>query len=359
MRLYVNGRFLTQPLSGVQRYARELLTAVDPLLQEPAEVLVPHEVTTPDWLNLRLRIVSGGSGHAWEQGTLWRESRDGVLLSLGNSGPLRHPVHVLCLHDANIYEIPGAFTAKYRLFHKALRPLLARRAAALITVSHHSAGRLAQHLGIPSERFDIVSNAAEHVRNWPHDETAPERYGLIRGGYLLAVGNQSPNKNIARLVEAHGRAGDALPPLAIAGGFTPGVARARLSGMTRTLGRVRDGDLAGLYRGAAAFVFPSLFEGFGIPPLEAMSMSVPVLCARAGAMPEVLGDAPLWFDPYSTDDMARVMRRFAGLPDADRVRMVRQGHEQAAVYRWSKSATVLESVLARVVAKQQAARRIA
>lgn len=115
MTLFINGRFLTQPVSGVQRYAREVLGALDtelgvsPHLRASlgcVEVLVPYEVEAPAWQHLTVRVVRGGGGHFWEQNALYHASREGVLVSLGNSGPVRHTAHVLCLHDANLYEIP-------------------------------------------------------------------------------------------------------------------------------------------------------------------------------------------------------------------------------------------------------------
>ena len=348
--LYVNGRFLTQPVSGVQRYARELLGAFDALLAargEIAEVLVPHAVAVPAWRALRVRVVRGGHGHAWEQTSLAHAARHGQLVSLGNSGPLAHRDHVLCLHDANLFEIPAAFSPAYRAWHGFLRPRLARRAAHLLTVSRHSAQALGRHLRVDPARFTIVPNSAEHVLNWPVDAGAPARHGLEAGRYILSVGNQSPNKNLAALVQAHALAGSEVPPLVLVGGAVPGVTDARTAqdGRVRALGRVPDSDLRGLYEGAAGFVFPSLHEGFGIPPLEAMQLGVPVLCARAGAMPEVLGQAPMWFDPLDVRDMAQALNEFARLrPDQLRALQV-MGRAIASQYRWRDSATKLCDVL--------------
>ena len=348
MTLYINGRFLTQPVSGVQRYARELLTALDSQLTEPAEVLVPRTVDHPPWRMLRPRVVRGGQGHLWEQGALWRASRRGVLLSLGNTGPLAHRRHIVAFHDAHLYEMPEAFSPGYRLAHRLLRPRLARQAAAVITVSDHSAQRLAHHLHLPEDRFSIVPNAAEHVLSWPKTTGTPERYGLHTGQYLLTVGNRSPNKNIAALVEAHRLAGCDVPELVIIGGTTPGVAKDRLGHGVRTLGRVPDSDLRGLYEGASAFVFPSLNEGFGIPPLEAMVLGVPVLCARSGAMPGVLGDGPIWFDPRDVQDMSVALRCFAHMPNSEKRQMQQRGRAVAEQYRWRDSATKLREILDRV-----------
>jgi glycosyltransferase involved in cell wall biosynthesis len=257
---------------------------------------------------------------------------------------------VLALHDANIYDIPDAFSRPYRMWHRALRPRLARRAAALITVSRFSARALAGHLGVPEARFHIVPNGADHIHRVAPDPSVLRRHGLAPQGYLLSVGNQSPNKNIARLIAAHGAA-DGLP-LVVVGGGVPGVACATVcaSGRVRLPGRVSDGQLRALYDGAAGFVFPSLYEGFGIPPLEAMACGVPVLAARGTALPEVLGDAALWFDPRDTADITRALCRFAGLTAAERAILIAKGRARARSFTWDASAVRLMQVLAGAVA---------
>jgi len=353
--LFINARFLTQPMSGVQRYARELLGALDRrLASDPGlrdalgEVVALHPrapVDDPGWRQIRPRALGGGSGHLWEQGALWRASRSGVLLSLGNSGPILHRQHVLALHDANIYQIPKAYSKRYRVLHKGLRPVLARRAAALITVSRFSAGALARHLHFPEQRFSIVPNSAGHVLRAKSDPLALNDWGLKPGGYWLSVGNQSPNKNIARLVAAHRSLGEHAPPLVIAGGIAPGLAGEERGAGARFLGRVSDAELRALYEGAAGFLFPSLHEGFGIPPLEAMALGIPVIAARRAAMPEVLGDAAMWFDPYSVADMARAMRAFAEITPQQRARMVAAGQARSAEFTWPASVDRLVSVL--------------
>jgi len=355
MTLFINARFLTQPMSGVQRYAREVLGALDRhLASDPGvrdalgAVVALHPrapVDDPGWRQIRLEPLAGGTGHLWEQGALWRASRGGVLLSLGNSGPVLHRRHVLALHDANIYEIPKAYSRKYRAWHKGLRPVLARRAAALVTVSRFSAGALARHLHVPEDRFSIVPNSAGHVLRVKADPLALNDWGLKVGGYWLSVGNQSPNKNIARLVAAHRSLGDGVPPLVIAGGIAPGLAGEEGGSGARFLGRVGDAELRALYEGASGFLFPSLHEGFGIPPLEAMALGIPVLAARCAAMPEVLGDAAMWFDPYSVADMASAMRTFAEISPRKRARMIAAGQARSVGFTWPASADRLISVL--------------
>lgn len=356
MSVFVNARFLCQPMSGVQRHAVEVVSALDRRLTRdpalaaalgPVEALAPappHK--PPDWSAIPLRVVSGGAGHLWEQTTLWRASRRGVLLSLCGSGPLLHRRQVLAVHDANVFEAPESFPPTYRLWHRAMRPRLAARAAAMLTVSQFSAGELARHLRVSEMAFTVIPNGADHVLRLRHDPGALRRLGLRPQGYLLTVGNRSPNKNLSRLAEAYRRAGPDLPPLVVAGGTVPGVARdACGAGGVRLLGRVSDGELRALLAGAAAFVWPSLREGFGLPPLEAMALGVPVLAARSTAMPEVLGDAALWFDPCDISDIARALRSFVGLEPEVRAALSRAGRRRAAGFTWDESAGRLAEVL--------------
>lgn len=354
MRLAINARFLSQALSGVQRFGREITSALDarlcaePELRArlgPVVAYAPVGAKNPGWQAIELRHVPGGQGHVWEQGALRRAARNQLLLSPGNAGPLLHPQQVLVLHDANLWEIPEAYSRPYAWLHRALRPRLAHRVTGLVTVSRYSARQLSAILGVDEARFSIVPNAAEHVLRTTAKPGVLRRHGLTKNGYLLCVGNQSPNKNIGPLVAAHGAAGD-LPPLVVAGGAAPGLTEAR-PGAVRALGRVCDGALRALYEGAAGFVFPSLHEGFGIPPLEAMELGCPVLAARAGAMPEVLGNAVLWCDPASVPDMARGLRALAGLSAAERTALVKAGRARASGYRWSRSLDLLLPVLAR------------
>ncbi|QFS84998.1 glycosyltransferase family 1 protein [Roseivivax sp. THAF197b] len=357
MSLAINARFLTQPVSGVQRYAREVLGALDALLVEdpelaqrlgPVTAYTPHRpVADPDWSQIKLEVLEGARSHLWEQTTLLRATRQTRLLSLGNSGPLLHPHQIVAFHDTHLWDMPDAYDWRYRLWHKTLRGPLARRAAKTVTVSAHSANALAARLRLPEARFRIVPNAADHILRQVDDPSICARYDLAPRRYLLSVGNASENKNIPRLLEAHARIPDALP-LVIVGGDAPGLAKVGLTPQgagARLIGRVADSELANLMRYAGGFVFPSLHEGFGIPPLEAMALGVPVAAARSGALPDVLGTAPLWFEPRNTDDIARALSDLGTLSSSRRIAMIQDGLRQSSRYRWRSSAQDLVHVL--------------
>ncbi len=357
MSLAINARFLTQPVSGVQRYAHEILRALDGLLDsdpEGAARLGPVMAYTPglpdsppEWRRISLRVLPGFRGHLWEQTSLWQATRQVPLLSLGNSGPLLHRRQIVAFHDAHLWDIPEAYAWRYRLWHGALRGRLARRAVRRLTVSRHSARALAARLGLDPADFEIVPNAADHVLRARPDPGVCARYGLRPGAYLLTVGNASANKNLARLAAAHARISDA-PPLVVVGGVAPGLrpgAGASEVGAFHPVGRVSDADLCNLMRHARGFVFPSLHEGFGIPPLEAMRLGTPVAAARSGALPDVLGEAPIWFDPEDVGDIARAISALLSQgPDVRRI-AIRKGHRQAAGFSWTESARLIVAPL--------------
>ncbi|MGB1389137.1 MAG: glycosyltransferase family 4 protein [Paracoccaceae bacterium] len=360
MTVHINARFLTQTTSGVQRFARGWLGALDARLASdpalaarlgPMRAWVPAGrpiQEDPGWSQITLSPLPGAKGHIWEQTVLARQVGSDPLLSLCGSGPLACRNQLLVLHDANIWTNPHAFSPAYRWFHRPMRAQLAHRVRSLATVSAYSAQTLAAHLCVPTDRFHLLSNSADHITAVTPDPDALHRHGLTHGRFMLTVGNMTPNKNLARMVQAVHRLPDDAPILAVAGTAATGMRNDPLSGSDRVrpLGRLEDTDLAALYRGAAGFVWPALSEGFGIPPLEAMAMGVPVLSSDRTAMPEVLGDAPLYFDPENVEDITRALKRLITMPEAERAAMVRKGHTRANCYSWAAGVDALVEIIA-------------
>jgi len=354
--IFFNMRFLTQPLSGMQRYAEELLAALDARLADdphylggaPLVGLAPRRpLRQRDWKTLRIERVGRLTGHAWQQLDLARAARGGTLVSLAGSGPLAHARHVLAIHDANLLVNPRFFSRSYRMWHGTLRPRLARRATALITISNFSRGELARCFALSEDRFVIVPDSAEHILETSAEPGILDRHGLAPGRYALCVGNQSPNKNIALAVEAFAELAPGGMSLAVAGGTPAALARADAieAPWLKALGRVSDGELRALYENAAMFVFPSIYEGFGVPPLEAMTLGCPVVSSDSSAMPEVLGDGALFFPCGDGAACAARIREIMSLDDAGRQALVAAGRERAALYRWQESANRLAGLL--------------
>jgi glycosyltransferase involved in cell wall biosynthesis len=349
-RVVFNGRFLAQVHTGVQRYAAETLLALDALLLARPELSArwQFELAVPDGSRpLPLRCirsvhVPGGGNHWWEQWPLLRFCRGAFLVNFNYSGPLLKRRQLITVHDATVRAMPQAFSRSYRWVHNAMVTVLGRTADSVMTVSEFSRAELGRWFGL--RRADIVvgREGGEHAARPADDAAVLRQHGLESGRYILGVGSVKPNKNFGVL----GRAMRLLPdyplPVAIAGAKDIGIFRdasARPDGF-RFLGFVCDDDLAALYRHAAWFVLPSLYEGFGLPAVEAMANACPVLAARAASIPEVCGDAALYFDPQDAASLADVLRTVSQQPEL-RQRLVEAGRERLARYHWRANAQIV------------------
>jgi glycosyltransferase involved in cell wall biosynthesis len=343
--LFINGRFLVQPLSGVQRFATEMTAVLQRVHNGPTTVLVPSNSYTGQQA---VHMIGHRSGHAWEQTELPRHVGNGILLSLGNTGPLLMRRQILVVHDAGVFGVPGSYSWKFRTGYKMAQHCLARTAAQIVTVSEFSRSEIARYLAIGKDRITVVSEGADHMDRIVAEPNILSANGLAQDRFVLVVGNLAPHKNFAALDKLAIVLAQRNIPLVVTGGFPPAVfqsgGRNRLPQPARYLGRVSDGALKALYRAAACFVFPSRYEGFGLPAVEAMACSCPVVAADIPALRETCGDAVQYCDPTSPSDIAiNVCRVIDDRTLRDRLR--RAGHQKAGEFTWDKAGRKLDKVL--------------
>ncbi len=352
-RIYINGRFLTQQTTGVQRFAREIVRAVDTLLVSRGRdrtrslvLLTPPGTTLMAGLHaIECRSVGMLQGQAWEQLELPRHTRGGFSLNLCNTAPLAGSSTIVAVHDAGVFAVPEAYSRPFRTWYRLLHPELGRRAVRMLTVSEFSRAELSRYLGIDADRLTVIPNGGDHILRDPADPSILSRIGLT-GRYVLAVSSHSAHKNFAGIQAAVKLMRRQGVTLVFAGGTNSRVfgAGEAPDGESRVTGRVTDAELRALYENAECFVYPSFYEGFGLPPLEAMTCGCPVVVSRAASLPEVCGEAAVYCNPHDPADIGRALDEVlesAGL----RSELRRRGEERAALFTWSRSGTALLSLL--------------
>jgi glycosyltransferase involved in cell wall biosynthesis len=344
--VFINGRFLTQRISGVQRYAHEVIRYFDLFLGEAGAprikmvCLVPPKVEqVPPWKNIGVRRAGISNGNLWEQVDLPLSAGGGLLFCPGNGGPLFYRNQVVVFHDANVFALPEAYSFLFRLKYNLTFNLLSRSARLLLTDSDFSRRELAKHLSIPVERFEVVYLGGEHFVRIRSDGSILQRHGLTPRTYMLMVASQSRHKNLAGAVQAIKKVKMGIKFVMVGGSFGTVFQDAGLEELPlniQHLGYVSDEELKALYENALGFILPSLYEGFGLPVLEAMVCGCPVLCANAASLPEVGGDAVLYFDPVNVDDIAGAIQRFLDDP-AMQKDLREKGLQQFPRFSWEQA----------------------
>jgi glycosyltransferase involved in cell wall biosynthesis len=328
LELCVNLRTLGYRTTGVQRYLLSLLPHM------PAEL---HSVKPSE-------ALQGIKGHLWEQVYLPTQLQRRLLWSPGNTGPIGVSRQVLTVHDMASLDHPEWFERKFALWYAALLPRLIRKVRAIITVSHFSRERIVRLAGVKPERVHVIYNGVER-RFCPAD---PKTVTQVRSDiglnspYMLFVGSLEPRKNLKMLLEAWQLGAFDGATLAVVGATGHLFRKLEFDSIpegVRLLGRVEDKALPALYSGAAGFVYPSIYEGFGLPPLEAMACGCPVAVSDIPAHREVCGGTAMYFDPFSPEDITAKLEWLLRLDSASRASLVEQGLHRAALYGWESAAS--------------------
>ncbi|HEY2595593.1 MAG TPA: glycosyltransferase family 1 protein, partial [Chloroflexota bacterium] len=342
MRIGINALFLQKPTSGMGQHLLHLLEGLDSLDEKDQQymLLAPrfrraYTVRAPQ-LSDRFREVEVVSALArlgenveqvyWEQMGIvaagMREKID-LLHCPYWSNPVWSPwPTVVTVHDVIQFVLPEYAWRKISRLYFGMVSVAARRAQAVITVSECSKRDIMKIIGLPAERIHVIGNAVDAsfypVRDAWQLANVRERYG-IAPRFVLYFGGFDMRKNVPRIIEAYGRLSETLRreyQLVIAGRYQhlghplypdprETVRRLALDGSVIFTGQIREQDKAPLYSAASVYMFPSLYEGFGMTVLEAMACGTPVLTSNVSALPEVVGDAGALVDPYSADAISQ------------------------------------------------------
>jgi glycosyltransferase involved in cell wall biosynthesis len=349
-RIAINGRFLTQRSSGVQRFAAEAIKAIDTLLETDYAVLKGHvELVAPRQArdfplkNIPLRRAGFFSGYTWEQIEYPLHARGALLLNLCMLGPLIARHQIVVVHDATVQALPENFSPRFRAAYKFIIPQLCRHADLIVTVSEFSRQEIEKWYGGNVAAMPVCFEGGDHIKAVPADTCILDRIGLKGRKFFLGVGVDSANKNIKTVVSAFQKAKISDAVLVLTGAKDTrvfGDFNLTESDGVRLVGFISDAELRALYEHALALVFPSLYEGFGLPPLEAMTCGCPVIISEQPALLEVCGDVALRCRAHDASALMRHMQALAG--DADlRARLSAGGRARAQRFTWEATGRAL------------------
>lgn len=357
-------------VGGTETYARSLITALGRLDEDHEyTVYVNREAAdldiTPNESFTRVVCpvvaMQRAYRYSWEQlvlpAQLHRLNPD-LVHSLGYVGPIAsHLPQIVSVHDVNYLGHSGRRTPVGRRAFQFFVEKTVAKARHVITISNFSRGEIMRHLGVPPEKVSVVYCAAREQSGVPVNTSIDGDVALgVSQPFMIAFSSLSAHKNIARLIEAFASISSDVSHSLVLIGHMPEKSAEIKAALQRAgddrihfTGFIPDADVDALMKRTSLFVFPSLYEGFGLPILDAQDAGVPIACSNVAALPEVAGDGAILFDPLSVEDMAAKLKR--ALLDADlRESLVRNGRENVGRFSWDKAARETMSIYRKVVA---------
>lgn len=331
-KIVCNARNISAPLTGVQRYTRELLQRAP---EGIAEIAPPYP-------------LSGATGHLWEQCVLPLHCRNTTLWSPGNTGPLTVKNQVLTIHDLATIDHPEWFSRRFATWYNFLLPRLVQRVAHVITISHFTKQRLVERCAVSEDHISVIPNGVAESFT-PQDAATVrrtrEQLKIPSEHYILAIGSLDQRKNLARQLSVWRNIQHDVPDdlwLVLFGETTTSsifrhAQTYDIPPRVHVVGEVPDKVLAPLYAGALVFLYLSVYEGFGLPVLEAMASGAPVLTSNLSAFPEVAGDSAMSVNPHHEDDIASALLALIG-DAALRATLSEKGRTRSEQFSWEKSA---------------------
>ncbi|MDD7769130.1 MAG: glycosyltransferase family 1 protein [Treponema sp.] len=353
-KIIINGRFLSQKLTGVQRYALEITKALDTLTNQiklPIELVVPESLNDkdlPTLNNIYIKKYGSSSGIKWEQLELAKyiKKNKALGLHLCNSVPVLAPKGICCVHDITYKVNPQFITTKHlafaKIWHLFQYKTAIKKSLHVTTVSEYSKQEIIREYHIKPEKITVAYNGYQHFNSSIVGDDSLNKYPKLENKkYYFSLATMAKNKNFPWIVEAARKNPDSI--FAVAGNINiqqlGNNLGEKLPDNLITLGYISDNDAKILMKHCKAFLFPSLYEGFGIPPLEAIAMGAPVICSNTTCLPEIFMDCVHYINPYKS------------IPDLELLLTENLSSPQKVLetYSWDKSANLYLELLKLII----------
>jgi glycosyltransferase involved in cell wall biosynthesis len=342
--IYINARFLTQKTTGVQRFAIELskrLIKINPNIV----FLSPSNIFNKELaFELKVKIIGKLSSHLWEQIELplyLKSKGNPLLINFCNTGPLFYSNQIVTIHDLAFIINPKWFSKKFSLLYSFLIPKIATKAKQIFTVSNSSKMEIVKLLNQPNDKISVIYNGITFT-----NKAELYQKPLYDKKYFLTVCSIDPRKNLHKLIQAFDLLKNEDVDLLIIGGTNKSFANnfnKNINQQVKFLGYVNDSELINYYQNAVCFVYPSLYEGFGLPPLEALALGTKVIVSDIPSLREVCTEHALrYFNPNSTSSIIDALE-FA-IKDKEVFKAI-----NIDKFSWQKSAENINEIISNIL----------
>jgi glycosyltransferase involved in cell wall biosynthesis len=345
--IYINGRFCSQPVTGVQRYALNLIQALDKLIDGKAYkfiLLAPRSVQKPGLQLKNISFQSRGylSGHLWEQICLPIITFDCLLLNFCNTSPILKRKQIVTIHDGAVFRFSSSYNLAFVFWYRILFFFNRINGSQIITISQFSKSEIIRFIKIRNEKIEVILPSGQFDAR-EQDEKILEKHQLLPGKFILTVGSLDKKKNLKSVIWAFENLGIDEFDLVVVGGSNSkvfGDVPVQVNQKIKYTGYINDEELFALYANAYVFIFASFYEGFGLPPLEAMYWGLPVVASGTASIPEACGEAALYIDPHQPMEIVTSIRRIYNDPTYYE-KMKKSSLLQSKRFSWESSAKQL------------------
>lgn len=334
MKFAFNGFLFSQRQTGVMRYAKEILLGIDKLCESGEfELVIPEYAKyAPRLTNIKVIRFGNTKGNMWEQKDFskYLTLHHMTSVNFNNTMPFNNP-GIIVIHDI-AYKLHPEFGSSLHgkvsnIYHKLVFNAVTKTSYPIVTVSYFSKYQIIDNYHIAPERIYVISNGWQHVNQYGYDDSILDKYKLNNRQYYFSLGSLSKMKNTKWFIDVAKKQPDKLFVLAGAKSNSTGD-RFDLPENVIAVGFISDEQVKSLIRNCKAFIYPSIYDGFGIPPMEALSQGANVICSNAACLPEIYRNSVHYIDPYNTDiDL-----------DAVLAEKIDSAEEVLERYSWEKSA---------------------